>query len=50
MVKSVPGTRNRHNFIPQSVSQIGHKLCSEDDSIVDIHDFKIPARCGGSLW
>ena len=48
--KSVPGTRNRHNFIPQSVSQIGHKLCSEDDSIVDIHDFKIPARCGGSLW
>ena len=48
--KTVPGTRNRRNFIPQSVSQIGHKLCSEDDSIVDIHDFKIPARCGGLLW
>ena len=48
--KTVPGTRSMHNFIPQSVSQIGHKLCSEDDSIVDIHDFEIPACCGGSLW
>ena len=48
--KTVPGTRGRHNFIPQSVSQTGHKLYSEDDSIVDIHDFEIPACCGGSLW
>ena len=38
--KTVPGTRNSHHFIPQSASQIGHKLYSEDDSFVDIHDFK----------
>ena len=42
--KTVPGTRSSHHFIPQSASQIGHKLCSEDDSFVDIHDFKIPTR------
>ena len=29
--KMVPGTRSSHHFIPQSASQIGHKLCSEDD-------------------
>ena len=40
--KTVPGTRSSHHFIPQSASQIGHKLCGEDDSFVDIHDFKIP--------
>ena len=42
--KTVPGTRSSHHFIPQSASQIGHKLCSEDDSFVDIHDLKIPTR------
>ena len=42
--KTVPSTRSSHHFIPQSASQIGHKLCSEDDSFVDIHDFKIPTR------
>ena len=42
--KMVPGTRSSNHFIPQSASQIGHKLCSEDDLFVDIHDFKIPTR------
>ena len=42
--KTVPSTRSSHLFIPQSASQIGHKLCSEDDSFVDTHDFKIPTR------
>ena len=42
--KMVPGTRISHHFIPQSASQIGYKLCSEYDSFVDIHDFKIPIR------
>ena len=39
--KTVPGTRSSHHFIPQSASQIGHKLCSEDELFVDIHDSKI---------
>ena len=38
--KTLPGTRSSHHFIPQSVSQTGHKLCNEDDLFVDIHDFK----------
>ena len=42
--KAVPGTRSSHHFIPQSASPSGHKLCSEDVSFVDIHDFKIPIR------
>ena len=42
--KTVPSTRSSHHFIPQSTSQIGHKQGSEDDSFVDIHDFKIPTR------
>ena len=42
--KTVPSTKSSHQFIPQSASQIGQKLCSEDDSFVDIHDFKIPTR------
>ena len=42
--KTVPSTRSSHHFIPQSISQIGHKQGSEDDSFVDIHDFKIPTR------
>ena len=41
--KTVPCIRNSHHFIPQSASQIGHKLCSEDDSFVEIHVFKTPA-------
>ena len=40
--KTVSGTRSSHHFIPHSASQIGHKLHSEDDSFVNIHDFKIP--------
>ena len=39
---ALPGTRGSHQYIRQSASQIGHKLCSKDDSFVDIHDFKIP--------
>ena len=39
--KMVPSTRSSHHFIPQSASQIGHKLCSEDELFVDIHDSKI---------
>ena len=39
--KMVPNTRSSHHFIPQSASQIGHKLCSEDELFVDIHDSKI---------
>ena len=39
--KTIPGTRSSHHFIPQSASQIGHKLCSEDELFVDIHDSKI---------
>ena len=42
--KIVPVTRSSHHFTPQSASQFGHKLCSEDDLFVDIYDFKIPAR------
>ena len=42
--KIVPVTRSSHHFIPQSASQFGHKLCSEDDLFVDIYDFKIPTR------
>ena len=42
--KTVPGTRSSHHFIPQSASQIGHKLCSEDGLFVDILDVKIPTR------
>ena len=47
--KTVPGTTSTHHFIPhhfipQSASQIGHKLCSENDSFVDIHYFEIPTR------
>ena len=41
---AVPGIRSSHHFIPQSASQIRHELCSEDDLLVDIHDFKIPTR------
>ena len=41
---TVPSKRSSHYFIPQSASQIGHKLCSKDHSFVDIHDFKIPTR------
>ena len=39
---TVPGTRSSHHFIPLSTSTIGHKLSSDDDSFVDVHDFKIP--------
>ena len=39
---TLPRTRGSHQYIRQSASQIGHKLCSKDDSFVDIHDFKIP--------
>ena len=42
--KTVPGTRSSHYFIPQSASEIGHKLGNEDDSFVDIHHFKIPTQ------
>ena len=42
--KMAPGTRSSHHFIPQSALQIGHKLCSENDSFVDIHDLKIQTR------
>ena len=42
--KTVPGTRSSHHFIPLSASQIGHKLCNEDVSFADIHDFKIPTQ------
>ena len=42
--KMVSGTRSSHHFIPQSASQIRHKLCNEDDSFVDIHDLKILTR------
>ena len=42
--KTVPATRSSHHFFPQSASQIGHKLCSEDDSFVNTHDFKIPTQ------
>ena len=42
--KMVPDTRSSHHFIPQSASQIGLKLCSEDDSFVDIRDFKVTTR------
>ena len=47
--KTVPGTTSTHHFIPhhfipQSASQIGHKLCSEDGLFVDILDVKIPTR------
>ena len=40
---TVPGTRSSHHFIPLSPSKIGHKLCSEDESFVDVHDFNIPS-------
>ena len=40
---TVPGTRSSHHFIPLSSSKIGHKLCSEDESFVDVHDFNIPS-------
>ena len=42
--KKVHSTRSSHHFIPQSTSKIGHKLGSEDDSFVDIHNFKTPTR------
>ena len=42
--KTVPGTTSTHHFIPQSASQIGHKLCSEDGLFADILHIKIPAR------
>ena len=42
--KMVLSTSNSHHFIPQSASQIGCKLCSEDDSFVNIHDFRVPTR------
>ena len=42
--KKVPATRSSHHFFPQSASQIGHKLCSEDDSFVNTNDFKIPTQ------
>ena len=41
---TLPRTRGSHQYICQSASQIGHKLCSNDDLFVDIHDFKIPIR------
>ena len=41
--QTVPGTRSSHHFIPLSSSKIGHKLCSEDESFVDVQDFIIPS-------
>ena len=35
-------TWSSHHFIPMSSSWIGHKLTSEDESYVDIHDFNVP--------
>ena len=38
----MPGTWSSHYFVPLSSSQIVHKLTSEDESYVDIHDFSVP--------
>ncbi len=40
--KTVPGTRYSHHFIPLSSSRIAHKLTSEDEEFIDIHDFNLP--------
>ena len=63
--KMVPGTRSSHHFIPQSASQIGHKLYGEDDSLVSskfrlelilatlyhrLTSLRCTIRCGGSVW
>ena len=39
--KTVPGTKSSPHFISQSASQIDTN-CNEDESFVNIHDFKIP--------
>ena len=39
---TAPGTRSSHHFIPMSSPRIDHKLTTEDESYVDIHDFNIP--------
>ena len=39
---TVPSTQSSHHFVPMSSLRIVHKLTSEDESYVDIHDFNIP--------
>ena len=39
---TVPGTRASHHFVPVSSSRIAHKLTSEDDAFIDVHDFNVP--------
>ena len=39
---TVVGTKSSRHFVPISSSKIGHKLCSEDDSYVNTHDFDLP--------
>ena len=40
-METLLGTRSSYHFVPLSFSQIGHKLTSEDESYVDIHDSMI---------
>lgn len=43
---TLPGTRSSYHFIPLSSSQIGHKLSSEDDLFVHIHDISASVDIG----
>ena len=40
---TVPGIRSSHHFVPMSSPRTDHKLTTEDESYVDIHNFNIPA-------
>ena len=35
--------RSSHHFVPLSSSGNGHKLTSQDESYVDIHEFNVPS-------
>ena len=39
---TVPGTRASHHFIPLSSAKVAHKLTSEDEAYIDIHNFNVP--------
>ena len=39
---TVPGTRASHHFVLLSSAKVGHRLTSEEESFIDIHNFNLP--------
>ena len=38
-IKTIPGTRSFHEFIPTTANEIGVKFCSEDQDICQTYNF-----------